>query len=267
VTDSPDLQRWVFNRIADLVVAKLSADDFAISVRQLYDMLVKKTGDPAAVREFIDFQLRFNSYPSIPKTSPNKPLPQKGHFRISAKHRELALKLLPEPPRRQRGRPKGALDDNAYNKRYELYRDWKYETTINPILTKEQFAKKHLGITDAAFDADFDPDDPDKDGPLHRKVAALLQDLKPARMKQLDEGQHRALDIAFPVMITGERIALYHKWRNAKQADPALTEEQFVMDDMGITNKQLKAHPRLSDFVRDAIVCLEQGRKLSSGNG
>ena len=278
MTHPLDLQRWVFNCIGDLAAAKLSAADFAISVRKLYDVLVKETGDPAAVRGFIDVELRFGSWPrprAVPKTSPKTPRPQRGHFRmrkrvkwerISAKHRELALKLLPEPPRRKRGRPKGALDDKAYNKRYKLYLDCNYETTLNPSLTKEQFAKKHLGITDAEFDADFDSEDPDKDGPLHRKVAALVQDLKPTRMKQLDEGQRRALDILFPLVIKYERIDLYHQWRNAKQADSALTEEQFVMDHIGITDKQLKAHPGLSDFIRDAIVRLAQGRKLSSNS-
>lgn len=263
------LQSWVFDCMGDLAASKLSAADFAIRVRKLYDLLVKETGDPAAIREFIDFELRFGRWPSpkvVPGTSPKKPLPQGGRFRmgkrvkwdrISAKHRELVLKLLPKPPRRQRGRPKGALDDNAYNKRYDLYRDWKYETTINPTLTKEQFAKKRLGITDEELEGEYGIDH-------HAKLQALLQELKPARMKQLDEGQRRALDIRLPLVITGERMALYQKWRKAKQADPALTEEQFVMDDIGITDKQLKAHPGLSDFVRDAIVRLEQGRKFAA---
>jgi hypothetical protein len=271
VTDSPDLQWWVFDCMGDLAAAKRSAADFAISVRKLYDVLVKKTGDPAAVRECIDFHLRFGSRPrprAIPKASLKKSLPKRGRFRmrkrmkwdrISAKHRELALKLLPKPPRRKRGRPKGAFGGDAYNKRHDLYRDWIYEKTLNPSLTQKQFAKKRLGITDEELEGEYGIDH-------HAKLHALLQELKPARMKQLDEGHRRALEILFPLVITGERIALYHKWRNAKQADPALTEGQFVMDDMGITDKQLKAHPRLSDFVRDTIVRLEQGRKLSSGN-
>ena len=63
----------------------------------------------------------------------------------------LADKLLPKPPREKRGRPKGALGDNAYNKRYGLLQHWIYEKTLNPSLTKEQFAKQRLDITDERF--------------------------------------------------------------------------------------------------------------------
>ena len=36
-------------------------------------------------------------------------------------------------------------------------------------------------------------------------------------MKQLDEGQRRALDIRLPLVIKYERIDLYQKWRNANR--------------------------------------------------
>jgi hypothetical protein len=239
VTDRPAFWRGTFNYLADLAAAKLSAADYAISVRKMYDVVVEDTGDPAAVWEFIDFQLSLGQWVSPSRTSPKKRLPQEGHGRkhtvrpsvqlerISAKHRELALKLLPKPPHRKRGRPKGAQGNKAYNKRYKLYLDWKHETTLNPSLTKEQFAKKYLGITDTEFDSDFDPNNPDKDGPLHRKVAALLQDLKPARMKQLDEGHRRALDIIYPLLITYPQY-LARAWREAKRHSPTLTKEGFL---------------------------------------
>jgi hypothetical protein len=80
-----------------------------------------------------------------------------------------------------------------------LYQDWIYEKTLNPSLTKEQFAKNRLGITDEDLEGDYGSD--------HRpKVDALLQELKPARMKQLDEGQRGALEIVFSGVIMASRI-------------------------------------------------------------
>jgi len=250
--------------MGDLAASKLSAADFAIRVRNLYDLLVKKTGDPAAVREFIDFQM-LGSWPrprAVPKTSPKKPLPQGGHFwmrkrmkwdRISAKHREIALKLLPKPPRRKRGRPKGALGDDAYNKRYELYQDWIYERTLNPSLTKEQFAKKRLGITDEDLEGEYS---------INRRaeVDALLQELKPARMKQLDEGQRRALETIYPLVITYPQY-LARKWQEAKQHSQALTKEDFLQEFFGWPRDR-KRLPVEADMIREYLEKLDQGEKL-----
>ena len=274
VTDRPAFWCGTYNYLADLAAAKLSAADYAISVRKLYDVLVEDTGHPAAVWELIDFQLSFGRWVSsrvVPRTSPKKRPPQGGHGRkrtvrpsvqwerISAKHRELALELLPKPPRRKPGRPEGARGNKAYNKRYKLCLDWNYETTLNPSLTKEQFAKKHLGITDAEYDADFDLNDPDKDGPLHRKVAALVQDLKPARMKQLDEGQRRAIKLIFP-LVNASNQYLVLRWRQAKQNSPALTKEDFLQEYFG-WSRDRKRHPIETDMVHEYLAKLDEAEK------
>jgi hypothetical protein len=275
VTDRPGPWRiGAFNYLADLAAAKPSAADYAISVREMYDVLVEHTGDPTAVWEFIDFQLSLGQWVSrmtLPRTSPKKQQhPQGGHGRnrtvrpsvqwdrISAKHRELALKLLPRPPRRKHGRPEGARSNKAYDKRYKLYLDWNYETTLNPSLTKEQFAKKHLGITDAEYNADFD-NDPDKDGPLHRKVAALVQDLKPARMKQLDGGERRALELIFPLAKASDRY-LALKWREAKQSSPTLTKEDFLQEHFG-WSRDRRRHPIETGMIHEYLAKLNEAEK------
>ena len=180
---------------------------------------------------------------------------QHGRGLISKQHRELALKLLPKPPRRKRGRPKGALGVKAYNKRYELYQDWIYEKTLNPSLTKKQFAKERLGITDDDLEGEYSSD--------HRaKVDALLQELKPARMKQLDEGQRRALDTIYPLMITYNQY-LARQWREAKKNSPALTKEDFLQDFFGWPRDR-KRHPIETDMIREYLEKLDAGRKTSS---
>jgi hypothetical protein len=60
------------------------------------------------------------------------------------------------------------------------------------------------------------------------------------------------------------RMNLYREWRAAKEADPALTEEQFVKKHLGITDKHLRAYPKASDLIRETMDYLEQGRKLSA---
>ena len=64
------------------------------------------------------------------------------------------------------------------------------------------------------------------------QVDALLQELKPARMNQLDEGQRRALELVYPLAITYPQH-LARKWREAKQHSPALTKEEFLQDFFG----------------------------------
>lgn len=130
----------VFNYLADLADAKPSAADYAMRVRTLCDVLVGETGDAEGVRDFLLFQLSAQQHRRL----------------ISKQHRELVLKLMPKPPRQKRGRPKGALGNEAYNRRYELYQDWIYEKTLNPSLAKEQFAKERLDVTDRQYrDDDF----------------------------------------------------------------------------------------------------------------
>jgi hypothetical protein len=225
----------------NLAEANPSAADYAIAVRKLYDRLTETGADPADIRALLIFQV------SLVQVS----------GWITDKHCALVDKLLPKPPRQKHGRPKGALGNKAYEKRYRLYLDWTYEKTLNPRLTKEQFAKGRLRITDEDLAGEYELD--------HRaKIDALLQDLKPARMKQLDEGQRGAIETIYPMVVVASRLQLYCIWCAAKRADPALTEKQFVKSHLGLTDERLKAYPRASDLIREHIHYLEQGRELST---
>lgn len=215
MTDQPVPWKGAFNYLEDLAEAKPSAADYAMKVRKLYDVLAEDTGDPGDVREFLAFHVSL----------------QQGRGLISKQHRRLVAKLLPKPaPAGRRGRTQGVLGKATYDKKYKLHMDWIYEKTLNPSLTKEQFAQKRLGITDKDLDGDYADDH-------HTKIKALLQEMKPARMKYLDEGQQRALKTIFPLIITTSRMTLYCAWRIAKEANPNLTEEQFVKNHLGITDK------------------------------
>ena len=75
----------VFIYLADLADAKLSAADYAMKVRKLYDVLVEEAGDAEEPLGFLMFHVSM----------------QHGRGLISKQHRELALKLLPKPPRRK----------------------------------------------------------------------------------------------------------------------------------------------------------------------
>ena len=228
----------MFNYLADLADAKPTAADYATTVRKLHDVLVEESGDAQAVREFL---VLFHT--SAPY--------HRG--RISKRHRELVVKLLPKPPRQKPGRPEGALGDNAYKKRHQLYMDWRHDKTLNPSLTKEQFAKKRLGITD---------EDLKKDSEYHRyRMNALLQKLKPARMKQLDEGQRRALDVIYPLVITWD-WEMARQWREAKQHSPALTKEDFLQDFIFKWPRDRKRLPLEDKIIGEYLKRLDQGEKL-----
>jgi hypothetical protein len=241
VTDRPTPWEGAFNYLADLADAKLNAAEYASKVRKLYDVLIEVGGDPAEVRGFLLFQV------SLGRS-------------ISQRHRSLVAKLLPKTRRPTRGRPKGALGDEAYKKRYQLYVDWIYEKTLNPFLTKEQFVKTRLGITEDQYGADFDLDDPDADGPLHKKVNALLQDLKPARLKQLDEGQRRTLETIYPLVIMYPQF-LARSWREAKQRCPELTKEDFLRDEVFMWRRDVKPFPWEAEQIRDFLKRLAEGEK------
>ncbi|MGO8925255.1 MAG: hypothetical protein ACLQF4_20230 [Xanthobacteraceae bacterium] len=211
-----------------------------MAVRKAYDVLVEDTGDAEGVLDFFLFHLPLQGAPK--------------------EHCHLALKLLPKPPRQKRGRPKGALGNKAYKKRDQLYRDWIYEKTFNPSLTQEQFAKKRLGITDVAFEDNFDLDDPDAVGPLHKKVNVVLQDLKRART-QFDDGERRALETIWPIVLTESRKQLAREWREAKQHSQALTKEEFLRKYFG-WRRNKKPGPIENDMIRRHLEYLEQGEKL-----
>jgi hypothetical protein len=230
----------VSHYLADLADEKPSSAEYAMRVRKLHDVLVEETGDTKAVRKFL---LLFHT----------SALYHRG--RISKRHRELVVKLLPKPRRRKRGRPKGALGDKAYDKGYQLYLNWIHDSTLNPSLTKEQFAKQRLGIKDEDLKG--------KDSAYHRyRMDALLQKLKPARMKRLDEGQRRALKIIYPLVITFDQ-RLAGQWREAKQRSPALTKEDFLQDFFGWTRVARKPHlhPIEVDMMQEYLERLDRGEK------
>lgn len=222
----------VFKYLADLADAKPSAADYATKVRAVFDVVVKETGDAARARDF------FLSHISA----------QHQLGAIAAKHRELVAKQLPKPPARKRGRPKEALGKGTYDQKYELYLDWRYEKTIDPSLTKEQFAKRRLGITD---------EEHKDDDQVQMRVTAFLQSLKPTRMKYLDEGQRGAVDTLYPFVLTQDRIRFARDWREAKQGNPGLTKEEFVRNDLKWAGSEIA-----EDSIREQLEYLEEGEKL-----
>jgi hypothetical protein len=176
----PSPWKGAFHYLWRLAEEKQSATDYAMTVRIVYDVLAEDTGDAAIAREFVLFQVSTQFHRRA----------------ISNQHRELVTKLLPLPeqPARGRGRPKGALGNATYEKKYQLYRDWIYEKTFNPSLTKEQFGKDRLGITDKKLNGDH----ADR---YRKQLDALLKELKPVRMKYLDEGHRRALEMLYPLVL------------------------------------------------------------------
>jgi hypothetical protein len=238
VTDRP--APWkaegVLKYLEELAAARPNAADYAVTVRNLHDRLVEDIGDAAWVRQFLLLQVSF----------------QQDRGLISKQHRGFVAKLLPKLVRRGRGRPKGALGDNAYDRRYRLYSDWIGEKALDPSLTKEQFAKQHLGITDKDLEGEYGSD--------HRtRMDALLQELKPARMKQLDEGQRRALEILYPTVITWDR-EFARQWREAKQRSPRLTKEKFIENFFKWPRKR-KRHPFEAEAIREFLERLGTGEK------
>jgi hypothetical protein len=234
--DKPDVN-WqaAFNCLADLADAQPTPADYAVKFRQLHDMLVEGGADPTDVRDGL---LAI--------------APVAGRPPISKKHLDLVTKLLPERPRRGRGRPKGALGSKAYDKRYAHYIDWFRTKALNPGLTKEQFAKEHLGITDKALAED--------ETYYRAKIDALLQDLKPARMKQLDAGQRKAIESIYPLVIRHSYQSLAQKWRDAKQHSPGLSKEDFLRDYLGrARDRELAAGQ--ADMLSDHLRMLDHGER------
>jgi hypothetical protein len=239
VTGRPVPWRGVFNYLEDLAEAKPSATDYAMKVRKLYDVLAEDTGDPVAVREFLLFRMSWHEHRGL----------------ISKQHCRLVAKLLPKPgpSGRGRGRTIGALGKAAYDKKYDLHRDWIYEKTVNPSLTKKQFAMQRLGITDEDLKGDYASDH-------YPKVEALLQEMKPARMKYLDEGQRRVLETIYPLQITYPQY-LARKYQEAKQHSPKLSKEDFLQRFFGWPRRK-KRHPVETAMIREYIEKLEQGEKI-----
>jgi hypothetical protein len=247
VTNSaPWRVRGVVDYLEKVAEAKKSAAEYATRVRAVYDALIEDGFDPAWVRQFLLFQVSLQHH----------------RERISKRHYELVVTLLPKPPRRKRGRPKGAPGDKAHDKRHRLYLDWLYENAFKPSLTQKQFAKKRLGITDKDLNGEYSSDH-------HAKVYALLQELKPARMNRLGEGQRRALEFIYPRVITAD-LQLALRWREAKRHSPALTKKEFLVDLFGW--RRVARKPRLHSIevetIREFLERLDEGEKqLTASEG
>jgi hypothetical protein len=126
VTNRPASWSALFKYLANLADAKPSAADYAMTVRKVFDVLAENTGDAEWVREFLLFQVSEQLHRGL----------------VSKQHHKLVAQMLPKPPARKRGRPKDGFGKATYDKRYQLYVDWTYESAINPLLTKLQFAKQ-----------------------------------------------------------------------------------------------------------------------------
>jgi hypothetical protein len=242
VTDRPASRKGVLNDLADLADAKPSAADYAMTVRKMFDVLAEDTGDAEWVREYLLFQVSV----------------QQHHGLVSKQHHKLVRKMLPKPPARKRGRPKEAFGKDAYDGNYKLYRDWICESTVDPSLTKVQFALRRLGITNDQYK---------NDNRAHARVDALLQALKPARTKSLDEDQRRAIDTIFPLLITYSRH-LAQKWREAKECSPALSQEDFLQEffgwvkHFGRVRTKSELHPTEAEMIDEFVQKINEGEKL-----
>ncbi len=222
----------VFKYLASLADAEPRAADYAMKVCGVFDVVVQETGDAAMARDF------FLSHVSA----------QHQLGAISAKHRTLVTEMLPKPPARARGRPKKALGKDTHDRKYKQYLDWIYASTLDPSLTKEQFAKRCLGITDEQYK---------NNNPARARVGTFLQRLKPARMKYLDEGQRVAAGTLYPFVLTHDRAKLARDWREAKRSHPELTKEEFVRNDLKCAVGEIG-----EDIIRQQLEYLEHGEKL-----
>jgi hypothetical protein len=178
-----------------------------MKVRKMFDGLAEDTGEAEWVREFLLSQISVQQHRGL----------------VSKQQYKLVRKMLPKPPARKRGRPKESFGKDAYDGNYKLHRDWICEKTVDPSLTKVQFALRRLGITNDQYK---------NHNRAHAQVDALLQALKPARTESLDEGQRRAIDTFFPLLMTYSQH-LARQWREAKESSPALSKEDFVQEILG----------------------------------
>jgi hypothetical protein len=236
VTDRPLPLKGVFHFLANLAERKPSAADYAMRVRKVFDLLVEETCDAATARDFLLSQVSAQHQLSI----------------ISTQHSTLVTEILPKPPARVRGRPKKALGKDTHDRKYKQYLDWIYASTLDPSLTKEQFAKRCLGITDEQYK---------NNNPARARVDTFLQRLKPARMKYLDEDQRRAIGTLYPFVLTHDRTKLARDWREAKRSHPELTKEEFVRNDLKCAVGEIG-----EDIIRQQLEYLEHGEKLLAGS-
>jgi hypothetical protein len=232
VTEPSGLWSNTYLYLAHLADEQLTPAEYAKAVLKLYDVLIWYADDAESALEFLLFHL------------PSQ--------RVSKQHRALALKLLPKPSRRTRGRPKGALGREAYKKRYQLYRDWNWEKACKPSLTKEQYVRERLGKTDGDLTGEYESE--------HRaEIDAVLQELKPVRINRLDEAERRALETIVPLVATANQY-LARKWLEAKRLSPTLTKEDFVLNYCGAPG-DAKSSPYWAEVIEDYLEKLARGEK------
>ena len=120
---------------------------------------------------------------------------QLGQGFISKKHYRLVDGLLPKPAplRRGRGHPRGAGGKSAFRKSCMLCHDWIIAKANDRSLTKEQFARARCGVTDQDLKGELSLE-------YRARVDAVLQELKPARIKRLDQ-KNRVFDSFIPLAL------------------------------------------------------------------
>jgi hypothetical protein len=242
VTDRPAPWKGVLNDLADLANAKPSAADYAMTVRKMFDVLAEDTGEAEWVREYLLFQVSLQQHRGL----------------VSKQHHKLVRKMLPKPPARKRGRPKKAFGKDAYEGTYKLYRDWICENTVDPSLTKVQFALRRLGIANDHYK---------DDNRAHARVDALLQALKPARTKSLDEDQRSAIDMIFPILTTCSQH-LAQQWLEAKNCSPKVSKEDFLQEmfgwvrHFGRVRSKSELHPTEVVMIDEFVQKINEGEKL-----
>lgn len=245
MTDRLATSKGVVDHLTDLVGAKLSPADYAMAVRKLFDVLLEDIGDAEWLREFLLFEVSLQQHRGF----------------VSKRHHTILKKMLPRPPPRKRGRPKDSLGKATYDKTDQLYMEWTYESAVDPSLTKLQFAKQRLDVTDDQYlDSNSE----------HARVDALLQALKPARMKYLDEDRRRAVDTIFPLVVTHPRY-LALKWREAKKNSPTLSQDEFLQDVLGWVKHfgrvrtRSELHPIEIEAIGEFVQKISEGEKLLAG--
>jgi hypothetical protein len=238
VTEPSGLWRYAYFYLADRADEQLPPADYAKAVLKLHDVLVRHADDPEDALTFLLFHL------------PSQ--------RVSKQHLALALKLLPKLPLRKRGRPKGALGREAYAERYQLYKIWIGEKARRPSLTKKQFVMELLGITDEDLNGEYAEDN-------NLKIDAVLQELKPARIKRLAEGERNALEAIVPLIATADQC-LAKEWLEAKRLSPALTKEDFLRKHFRWPGSATKSDPYFAEVIEDYLEKLARGEKELAEN-
>lgn len=244
----PDLWTGVFNYLEDFVETKPNDAEYARRVLKLYDLLVAETGDAEGARELLLSRISYHEHRGL----------------ISKQHRMLAIRLLPDKPivkQGKSGRPEGALGRRAHRRRSALFNDRTFIEAVLPSVTQEQFAKKLHGITDHDLEAEAQhPDYANDDGPLRKKINAVLQELKPARMHRLGQEQREYIEAGTSLLVDYCKD-LAQRYRDAQKHNKALTQEDFIIDYF-CWPKDKERHPIEGEAIQDLMVKIALGEHL-----